>query len=62
MKFCKLAQLSFVSLLTVSLSASAEINLSGFASINAGKVLSGSGVPQFDVPPTFLADYPIVSS
>lgn len=40
----------------------AEINFSGFASINAGKVLSGTGVPQYDVPPTFLADYPIVSS
>jgi hypothetical protein len=39
-----------------------EINLSGFTSINAGKVLSGSGVPQYDIPPTFLADYPIVSS
>ncbi|WP_431313663.1 porin [Thalassotalea insulae] len=42
--------------------AYAEVNLSGFASINAGKVLSGDGVPQFDVPPTFLADYPIVSA
>ncbi|WP_206485667.1 porin [Thalassotalea sp. G2M2-11] len=40
----------------------AEVSISGFASINAGKVLSGSGVPQYDVPPTFLADYPIVSA
>jgi len=39
-----------------------EISLSGFTSINAGKVLSGSGVPQYDIPPTFLADYPIVSA
>ena len=39
-----------------------EINLSGFSSINAGKVLSGSGVPQYDIPPTFLADYPNVSA
>lgn len=39
----------------------AEINISGFASINAGKVLSGSGVPQYGVEPTFLADYPNVS-
>ena len=40
----------------------AEVNFSGFASINAGKVLSGTGVPQFGInEPTFLADYPIVS-
>ena len=26
-----------------------EINISGFASINAGKVLSGTGVPQYGV-------------
>lgn len=39
----------------------AEINFSGFASINAGKVLSGSGVPQYGLEPQFLADYPIVS-
>ncbi|MFD2166557.1 porin [Thalassotalea euphylliae] len=45
----------------ISLSSHSEINLSGFASINAGKVLSGDGVPQFGLPPTFLADYPIVS-
>jgi len=40
----------------------ADIKFSGFTSINAGKVLSGTGVPQYDVPPTFLADYPIVSA
>ena len=42
--------------------AFAEINFSGFSSVNAGRVLSGSGAPQFGVPPTFLADYPIVST
>lgn len=49
-------------LLLFSQMANADINFSGFASINAGKVLSGSGVPQFEVPPTFLADYPLVSA
>lgn len=40
----------------------AEVKLSGFASINAGKVLSGEGAPQVGVDrPTFLADYPMVS-
>lgn len=39
-----------------------EVDISGFTSINAGKVLSGTGVPQFGInEPTFLADYPIVS-
>lgn len=42
--------------------AHADVNLSGFASVNVGKVLSGDGVPQYGVPPTFLADYPIVSA
>lgn len=42
--------------------ALADVSFSGFVSVNAGKVLSGSGVPQYDVPPTFLADYPIVSA
>jgi len=46
----------------VSASSYAEINISGFASINAGKVLSGTGVPQYGVEPTFLADYPNVSA
>ncbi|WP_440055845.1 porin [Pseudoalteromonas sp. T1lg65] len=45
-----------------SITSHAEVNISGFASINAGKVLSGTGVPQFGITePTFLADYPIVS-
>jgi hypothetical protein len=40
-----------------------EVDISGFTSINAGKVLSGTGVPQFGIDePTFLADYPIVST
>ena len=42
--------------------ALAEVNLSGFASINAGKVLNGDGVPHLGLEPTFLADYPIVSA
>ena len=42
--------------------AQAEIRFTGYASITAGKVLSGDGVPQFGLPPTFLADYPIVSA
>ncbi len=46
----------------ISASSYAEINISGFASINAGKVLSGTGVPQYGVEPTFLADYPNVSA
>ncbi len=45
-----------------SVAVQADVTLSGFASINAGKVLSGDGVPQFDLGPTFLADYPIVSA
>ncbi len=55
-------QLSLALTLLAACSASAEVNISGFASINGGKVLSGSGVPQYEVPPTFLADYPIVSA
>lgn len=56
--------LSFLAVATLlSSPCSADINLSGFASINAGKVLSGTGVPQFGIDdPTFLADYPIVSA
>ena len=46
----------------ISGSSFAEVRFSGFASINAGKVLSGSGVPQFGLEPTFLADYPVVSA
>lgn len=51
-----------VALASVSTNVSADVSFSGFVSVNAGKVLSGSGVPQYDVPPTFLADYPIVSA
>ncbi len=51
-----------VALASVSTTVSADVSFSGFVSVNAGKVLSGSGVPQYDVPPTFLADYPIVSA
>ncbi len=52
----------FVSSMLMISRAQAEVNLSGFASINAGRVLSGDGVPQFGTPATFLADYPIVSA
>jgi hypothetical protein len=37
----------------------AEVDVSGFASVAGGKVLSGSGIPGF-VGPTFLATYPTV--
>lgn len=39
----------------------ADLNITGYASITGGQVLSGKGVPQYDIPPMFLADYPIVS-
>lgn len=55
-------QLTIAVLATLSLPLHAEINISGFASVNGGKVISGTGVPQYDVEPTFLADYPIVSA
>jgi len=61
MKNIKRFIICFFSLFLVNNYASADINFSGFASFNAGKVLSGTGVPQFDVPPSFLADYPVVS-
>jgi len=54
--------LSIAILTAGAFSANAEISFSGFASINAGKVLSGTGVPQFGLEPTFLADYPLVSA
>ena len=54
--------LALAVLAALSTSLHAEVNITGFASVNAGKVLSGDGVPQYDVPPTFLADYPIVSA
>ncbi len=40
--------------------AQAEVKISGFASVVGGKVLSGTGVPEFGLEPTFLANYPIV--
>lgn len=48
--------------LLLSTSAFAEVNISGFASIVGGQVLEGSGVEEFDLDPTFLADYPIVGA
>lgn len=51
-----------ISIALLSGTASADVNFTGFASITAGKVLSGDGVPHYGVPPTFLADYPIVSA
>ena len=58
----KKLKLAVTTLLLCSPLVSADVNFTGFASITAGKVLSGDGVPQYDVPPTFLADYPIVSA
>lgn len=49
-------------LTAMSSSTFADVDFSGFASINAGKVLSGTGVPHYGVEPSFLADYPIVSA
>lgn len=40
----------------------AEVTISGFASIVGGQVIEGSGVDEFDLPPTFLADYPLVGA
>jgi hypothetical protein len=58
----KLLPICLISSVFCSAPVLAEINITGFASINAGKVLSGSGVPQYVVEPTFLADYPLVST
>jgi len=62
MKLTNIAKASIASLILFSSASSAEVNLSGFSSINAGKVLSGTGVEHYGVPPTFLADYPNVSA
>ena len=62
MKFISFIKLAAATSCLISMLSLAEINLSGFASINAGKVLSGTGVEHYGVPPTFLADYPIVSA
>jgi hypothetical protein len=48
--------------LLLSSTAYAEVNISGFASVVAGQVLEGSGVAEFDLGPTFLADYPLVGA
>lgn len=40
--------------------AQAEISVTGFASVYGGKVLSGTGVEDFGLGPTFLATYPTV--
>ena len=44
----------------LSSSAYAEVNISGFASVVGGQVLDGTGVDEFGLGPTFLADYPLV--
>ena len=62
MKAISLIKLITATSCLLSMQSHADINFSGFASINAGKVLSGTGVEHYDVPPTFLADYPIVSA
>lgn len=47
-------------ILTFATAASAEMQLSGFASVVGGKVISGTGVEDFGLGPTFLANYPTV--
>ncbi len=54
--------ISLLLICSLNFSVYADVNLTGFASINGGKVLSGTGVPHYGVEPTFLADYPIVSA
>jgi hypothetical protein len=44
----------------LSHSVMAEVNISGFASVMGGKLTSGTGVPEFGLGPTFLANYPTV--
>ncbi|MCH8538849.1 MAG: OprO/OprP family phosphate-selective porin, partial [Alkalimonas sp.] len=46
--------------LILSSAADANVDVSGYASVIGGRVLSGSGVEIFDLPPTFLANYPLV--
>lgn len=48
--------------LLLATSAQAEVNISGFASVVAGRVIDGTGVAEFDLGPTFLADYPLVGA
>lgn len=52
---------SLIAISNLSYVQAAELNITGYASITGGQVLSGTGAPQYDVPPMFLADYPIVS-
>ncbi|WHF54576.1 hypothetical protein OCF84_14310 [Shewanella xiamenensis] len=40
--------------LLLATSAQAEVNISGFASVVAGRVIDGTGVAEFDLGPTFL--------
>lgn len=47
-------------LLALSSTTYANVDVSGYASVIGGRVLSGSGVEAFDLPPTFLANYPLV--
>lgn len=59
----KLNKIALGIICACSFNATAEINFTGFASFNAAKVLSGTGVPHYGIDePTFLADYPIVST
>ncbi|QBG36205.1 porin [Litorilituus sediminis] len=62
MKLTNLAKTSLASLCLISTCSLAEVNISGFSSINVGKVLSGTGVEHYGIEPTFLADYPNVSA
>lgn len=48
-------------MLLVPITGLAEITMSGFATIAGGRVLSGSGVEEFGLPATFLANYPQVA-
>lgn len=56
----KSVRLSAMALALVIFPASAEVKISGFATVAGGRVLSGSGVEDFGLPPTFLATYPQV--
>ncbi|WP_448549638.1 porin [Thalassotalea fusca] len=62
MKYSKFVKLTMASLCILCSTSQADVNLSGFASVNVGRVLDGDGVPHYGVPSTFLADYPIVSA
>ena len=51
-----------VGLALLATPAVAEVKLSGFATVAGGRVLSGSGVEEFGLEPTFLANYPLVGA